>query len=65
MGDGAATSHCKPSELLDFLKKIMCIYRDPGWLSQLSICLDLSSDLNLRAGSSSPVLGPVLGVEPT
>ena len=35
-----------------------------GWLNQLSIQLDLSSGLDHRVVSSSPLLGSTLGVEP-
>ena len=34
----------------------MGIFGSPGWLSWLSIQLDLSSGLDLRVGSSSPSL---------
>jgi len=39
----------------------------PGWLSQLSVhpTLDPGSGLDLRVVSPSPVLGSMLGVEPT
>ena len=40
--------------------------RAPGWLGQLKcLTLDLSSGLDLGVLDSSPVLGSMLGMEPT
>lgn len=37
----------------------------PGWLAQLSMPLDLSSGLLRIVVSSSPLLGSMLGIQPT
>ena len=37
----------------------------PGWLSPLSVLLDLSSHLNLGVVSLNPTLGSTLAMEPT
>ena len=56
-------------ELRDFVQllPLKILYNQGAWVAQLvkHLTLDLSLGLALRAVSSSPILGSMLGLEPT